>query len=353
MPTDSENRVSFGKDTQNLLVVSIIVTYADRSDFVSQVIRGCRNEGINRIILIDNGSHPRSASTYDAWASESSDITLIRLAENSGSAGGYATGIRALDGLPPGTFVWLLDDDTVPQENSLKYLMSAWEHAQQGKGVVLYANRTTRTPQYLYFGEGRISRYHPDNFMGFNFTSWFRQKVNTRSEVLNYPLVRTEYGPYGGLFTTVSMLSLAGVPDESLFTYADDHEYTLRFNSLNIAQFNVFHAQLVDVDASFDAGGLFNPTQDNTLKYRYTIRNHTWLSQRFIKNIWAYQFNKMMYLIKQLAINYRSNQDATTSFNTLIRQFLQAVRDGEAGRLGKISESSPVEKKERRMRSTQ
>ena len=87
MPTDSENRVSFGKDTQNLLVVSIIVTYADRSDFVSQVIRGCRNEGINRIILIDNGSHPRSASTYDAWASESSDITLIRLAENSGSAG--------------------------------------------------------------------------------------------------------------------------------------------------------------------------------------------------------------------------------------------------------------------------
>ena len=145
---------------------------------------------------------------------------------------------------------------------------------------------------------------------------------------------------------------MAGVPNESLFTYADDHEYTLRFNSLNIAQFNVFHAQLVDVDASFDAGGLFNPTQDNTLKYRYTIRNHTWLSQRFIKNIWAYQFNKMMYLIKQLAINYRSNQDATTSFNTLIRQFLQAVRDGEAGRFGKISESSPVEKKERRMRST-
>jgi hypothetical protein len=344
MPTDSENRVPFGKDTQNLLVVSIIVTYADRSDFVSQVIRGCRNEGINRIILIDNGSHPRSASTYDAWASESSDITLIRLAENSGSAGGYATGIRALDGLPPGTFVWLLDDDTVPQENSLKYLMSAWEHAQQGKGVVLYANRTTRTPQYLYFGEGRISRYHPDNFMGFNFTSWFRQKVNTRSEVLNYPLVRTEYGPYGGLFTTVSMLSLVGVPDESLFTYADDHDYTLRFNSPQIAQYRVFAAQLVDVDASFDSGGLFDPKLDNTLKYKYTVRNHTWLSQRYIKNNWVYEFNKLMYLIKRLAIYFINKPEHISSLVALISQFFQAVRDGEAGRLGSISESTPVKK---------
>jgi GT2 family glycosyltransferase len=345
MPSASEDHLRFIDDSKIPLVVSIIVTYANRSDFVSQVIHGCRQQGVDRIFLVDNASHQQSRSLYDAWASESTDITIIRLPENTGSAGGYATGIRAIETLPPETFVWLLDDDTVPQENSLRRLIAAWNCAHTEARVVLYANRTLRTPQYLHFGEGRISRYSPDNFMGFNFISWFTQKVKRKSEAINYPLVRTEYGPYGGLFTTVSMLSLAGVPNESLFTYADDHEYTLRFNSLNIAQFKVFHAHLVDVDTSFGTGGLFNPTQDNTLKYRYTIRNHTWLSQRFIKNIWVYQFNKMMYLIKKLAIFYKNKPEGTSSVYTLIRQFLQAVRDGEAGRLGNISESSPVKKK--------
>jgi GT2 family glycosyltransferase len=346
MSSDSENRVPISKNTYNHFVVSIIVTYSDRSDFVSEVIRGCRNEGVDRIILVDNASHSHCASMYDAWANESTDISIIRLAENTGSAGGYAAGIRALAALPPDTFVWLLDDDTVPQENSLKYLMSAWEYSNHGKGVILYANRITRTPQYLYFGEGWISRYHPDNFMGFNFTSWLRQKLNRKSDVINYPMVRTEYGPYGGLFTTVQILSMAGVPDESLFTYADDHDYTLRFNSINITQYRVFAAQLVDVDVSFDSGGLFNPKQNNTLKYRYTIRNHTWLSQRFIKNNWVYEFNKMMYLIKRLAIYFRNKPENSYSLVALISQFLQAVRDGEAGRLGNIYESSPTKVKD-------
>ncbi len=344
MPSDSENRVPFGNDTPNPLVVSIIVTYADRSDFVLQVIRGCRNEGVDRIFLVDNASCSQSASRYDVCASESTDITLIRHSENSGSAGGYAAGIRALDGLPADTFVWLLDDDTVPQENSLKYLMSGWGLVDQGKGVVLYANRTQRTPQHFHFGAGRISRYQPNNFMGFNFTSWLKLKVQSKNSAINYPLVRTEYGPYGGLFTTFKMLSLAGEPDESLFTYADDHDYTLRFNSLHIDQYRVFAAHLVDVDASFESGVLFNPKQDNSLKYRYIIRNHTWLSQRFIKNNWVYQFNKMMYLIKQLAIYFRNKPENTISLFALTSQFFQAVRDGESGRLGSISESSHVKK---------
>jgi GT2 family glycosyltransferase len=346
MSSASEDQVGLNNNTQIPLVVSIIVTYANRSDFVSQVIHGCREEGVGRIFLVDNASHPQSASQYDMWASESTDITVIRLAENTGSAGGYATGIKALAALPPDTFVWLLDDDTVPQEHSLKYMISTFECLNQGKGVVLYANRIKRTPQYHFFGEGRISRYRPDNFMGFNFISWLGQP-NKRKKIgtVNYPLVRTEYGPYGGLFTTAEILSLAGVPNELLFTYADDHDYTLRFNRLNIAQYKVFASQLDDVDASFDSGGLFDPKQNNTIKYRYTIRNHTWLSQRFIKNIWVYEFNKMMYLIKKLTIYYKRNLESTTSLFTLISQFFQAVRDGEAGRLGKISESSSLDKK--------
>jgi hypothetical protein len=225
-------------------------------------------------------------------------------------------------------------------EHSLKSLKSTWECTYQGKGVVLYANRTTRTPQSLYFGEGRISRYLPDNFMGFNFLNWLGHIIKGKKRgVINYPLVRTEYGPYGGLFTTAEILTLAGVPNELLFTYGDDHDFTLRFNLLQIDQYRVFAARLDDVDASLDSGGLFDPKQNNTLKYRYTIRNHTWLSQRFIEHQWAYQFNKVIYLIKKLVTFYiRKPSNGSTLF-ALISQFFQAVRDGETGRLGKISES--------------
>jgi GT2 family glycosyltransferase len=316
-------------------VVCIIVTYGNRSVFTLQVIQGCRAQQVQRIYLVDNASDAESASKYDDLVIRSTDIELIRLSENLGSAGGFKAGLDALTDLSTDTFVWLLDDDTVPMIDAKRAMMAAWTLAECGTKLVLYSNRIQRTSQTRFYGNGYVSRYYPNNFMGFNGLRYLKQKLTRKKMIVNCPLVRTEFGPYGGLFTTISTLQQIGFPLDSLFTYADDHEFTLRFHQVGIPQFRVYHSKLIDVDHSFESGGVLDPKQGNSSKTYYTIRNHTWLSQRFIHHRWIYQGNKILYTLRIILKYLSTSSNRPLTLFEVFRSINVAIHDGEVGRLGK------------------
>jgi GT2 family glycosyltransferase len=74
------------------------------------------------VVVVDNAS---SDGTAEAVSDAFPAVDLVRLARNTGGAGGFATGLaRALT--LGADLVWLMDDDTVPAPDALAALLDAY-----------------------------------------------------------------------------------------------------------------------------------------------------------------------------------------------------------------------------------
>ena len=321
-------------------VVAIVVTYAKRHEYVEKVMHEVFHEGVSEVVLVDNASQLESRAVYDELVQSEKRIHLIRNDENLGSSGGFKAGLQyALSYLRP-DFLWLLDDDNVPQRGSLKSLVDTWfmiATSHKVDDLALYSYRgETRAPDKRAVTHGHIKRYGKNNFMGFNFFKAFRRKfIKSACEAVNYPVVRVTFGPFGGAFFNFNVPRKVGLPSPEFFVYADDHEYSLRLNELGIQQYLVFASRLKDIDRSFDDDGLLSPNASD-LKVYYSFRNHTYLSQRFITNRIFYYFNKFIYitfLLKNLMLlSFKYKGFAKNRAKLIIK----AIVDGESSSLGKV-----------------
>lgn len=325
---------------ERLSISSIIVTYGKRVHLVRQVIGAALSEGVDNIVLVDNASVKESADALDQLVKNNPQIHLIRHEQNEGSAGGFYAGLEYVLNYAVTDYIWLLDDDNVPQQGSLKALVDTWymiTNANNVDDLALYSYRgETREPDKRAVTHGDIKGYAKNNFMGFNFFKEFQRKINKKpSDSINYPVVRVELGPYGGAFFNFNVLKKIGLPKPEFFVYADDHEYTLRLNELGIQQYLVYGSRLKDIDISFDDDGLLSP-KANDLKVYYTFRNHTYLSQRFITNKPIYILNKyifLLFLFKSLIFKSFKYKSFAKNRAKLI---IKAINDGERSLLGKV-----------------
>ena len=166
--------------------------------------------------------------------------------------------------------------------------------------------------------------------MGFRIQDFLKDKIlnNSTQYSINYPIVRVFHGPYGGAFFSFKVLNNIGLPDESFFVYADDHEFTNRINKLNIDQYLIFNSKLLDIDESFDRQGFF---ADGTTEYKvyYTFRNHVYLNQSHIKSNFIYLINKHIFIFILLC---RAIKFSIYNFKKAIKIFkviIKGINDGE------------------------
>jgi GT2 family glycosyltransferase len=321
-------------------ITTVIVTYANRHGLCEQVITSAFNEGVANIILVDNASATESAQVYEQMALEDKRIQLIRHNENLGSAGGFKAGLKFVAQDLQTDFIWLLDDDNVPQVGSLTALISTWNMLAPltlAKDVVLYSYRgDTRANDLLAVTQGYLKCYLENNFMGFNFLQAVKlrlRKYKTHSQI-NYPVVRVFLGPYGGAFLSLEIVEKIGSPSEEFFVYADDHEYTNRINSQGINQYLVYTSVLKDVDESFDQDGYLSKKVSEVRVY-YSIRNHVFLSKKYIKNRLFYNFNKFIFcslIFKKIIYIFLKDREFAQQRLALIKK---SILDGESGKLGR------------------
>jgi GT2 family glycosyltransferase len=318
--------------------VAIIVTYSNRHRLVKEVIEACIEENVSQIVLVDNGSSLESKLIYEDLVETRNNIFLISLDFNTGSSGGFKTGLEYVLNNITTDFVWLLDDDNVPQKGALNSLFHAKSsilgECSKEDDVVLYSYRgdskiLDRNAVY----NGFIKRYRSNEFMGFNILNSLKTKFKEKSEVVNFPLVRVYFGPYGGSFFSLKVLSKLGLPNENFFVYADDHEYTLRLNNLNIDQFLVYNSKILDIDYSFDETGFFGKKLLD-FKVYFTIRNHVYLNQFYITNKFCYSINKYLTLLFLFLSSFRYGFD----YKFIKKRFkliFKAINEGEKQNLGK------------------
>jgi GT2 family glycosyltransferase len=280
----------------------LTVTYGDRAHYVRQVAQRLSELGVYKLTIVDNASTPSSKTALRDLASQHSAlIELVTLERNLGSAGGFKAGLIHINNHSDCDFIWLLDDDNLPEKNALAVLLNEFGH--QGQTCCLISLRKDRLLYKKIFNEKDVKRkFNPTNgFINYSIRHWVVKKFlysKARFNVVSIP-----YGPYGGMFFPKSMLQQVGYPLESMYLYRDDHEFSHRMIKAGLKIFLCRESVVKDLEVSWQGKKKYRFLSrfmvlidgDETRAY-YMVRNSVFFEKKyFVTNRFEYAINKALY----------------------------------------------------------
>ena len=212
------------------VVCGITVTYADRFEALCKpTIERAFRAGINRMVVVDNGSTQASAQSLRAFSSERPEVMLISRKHNEGSAPAFGIGLAAASDTHP-DFIWLLDDDNWVEPSTLKQLLKV-----QAEAATLYDDPMTavcasRQPNGFHervrAGASIDSVYPPVGaFLSFDLWLHLSRRLRKPNRPAgDFPAI--PFAPYGGLLIHKDILAQVGPPWSDLVLYSDDTYWT-------------------------------------------------------------------------------------------------------------------------------
>ena len=326
-------------------IIVVTVTYGDRWPHLLQVIPAVFQQGIvDQLLIVDNASEYDVAVKIRATFPQFLDrILVLPQTENLGSAGGFSTGLKKAYELNA-DFVYLIDDDNLPEDGALPILYEGWKNVQERGLLALLSFRYQNLPNLKKAAYGEEVRYFhdkPNSFLGFSVTNALAKlskpgKVHKPGGEL-LPQVKILQAPYGGLFLPRATIDRIGFPNEDLYLYADDTEYSYRIIQQGGEILMLTASRLKDLETSWwsDSNSLNKKwsvplLEEGGFKAYYSTRNLTWfLWKNLSPNPVLFLFNGLIYLLYLLLMAIVSKR--MKAFGTILR----AVKDGLLGNLGR------------------
>lgn len=240
----------------------VTVTYGHRHQFVAALIEGARRCGAGGVVVVENGCDAESLAALEQMTMDSKGyVTLLELRENRGSAGGFRQGIRYAHAQAKYPYIWLLDDDNVPQPEALDELLRAYEQLSarhRTTAISLLSLRDTKrwvwrvangeSPETAFLRRNSFCGLHiADVLAGVGRRLW------RGAPVLRSEPVPLRFAPYGGLWMPAEVVQAIGYPDEHLYLYHDDSEYSSRIPASNAKLFLVPASRVDDIELSWCA----------------------------------------------------------------------------------------------------
>ncbi len=161
------------------------------------------------VLVVDNAS---SDGTRAMLLEEFPGVDVLALATNEGGAGGFHEGMRR--GLELGfAWLWVMDDDTIPEPTALERLLAAPERLDGLPEPVLLASRVVWT-------DGRL---HPLNPPGLRFGD-----MDLLVRASGRGLLPLRWNTFPSTLIKREALERHGLPLKHFFIWSDDIEHTLR-----------------------------------------------------------------------------------------------------------------------------
>ncbi|MCC4248097.1 MULTISPECIES: glycosyltransferase [Microbacterium] len=325
-------------------VTGATVTYGSRHDSCLAVVRRMLEAGVATVLVVDNGSAPAAAVALDAAAAESGGrIVVHRMPRNEGSAPAFAAAIAAAR--DAGTeYVWLLDDDNLPEPGALERLLSA-DRVLREAGVGLTAVAPLRVPdaepatiaEVSVVESARESPREAISFAGVEaglFARRLLERLGLRRSRPRAVGADLAYAPYGGLLVRAVVLRAIGLPRADFVLYGDDLEYTSRIVARGGRLGHVRDAVVVDprgerwMPPGFEVRAMFLSTNPALLYYFLRNRVHRELGTGRRWGV-ARVVNAALFLVLCVGCAV-----VTRRWRPL-RVIHRAVGDARAGRLGR------------------
>jgi GT2 family glycosyltransferase len=214
-----------------------------------------------KILCVDNASEDNS---FDSIKFAHPDIELIRTGKNLGYAGGNNFGIKyALE--KGADYFWLLNNDTVVDENALKELSYVFSENSDAGAV---------GSRIMYYGDRNIIWFAGGSYKKFSgMTAHYLVDQDISS--IKKPLEPAKLDFISGCSLMLSRAAIekAGLLDESLFLYFEEMDYCERLKKRGLL-FKMAPRSIVYHKISRAAVGF-------PVKFYYFTRNRLHISKKY------------------------------------------------------------------------
>ncbi len=243
-------------------IAIIVVTY-NRLELLKSCIAALQYQSYpnTEIIVVNNGS---TDGTYE-WLESHISIEKIHQ-HNSGSAGGFYAGVKFATEKKY-SYIWVMDDDVVPESDALEYLLEA-------RNIV---------GDFAFLCSKVVSK--DDVFIN-------APNIDLRPSQYNYPqwgqfseegIIRIKNATFVSLFINTTYLLEAGLPNRSFFIWGDDIDFTSRLSKIApgymVGKSKVVHLR---ADPSFPSILTEKDNRRIALHY-YNVRNNLYISRKHKK----------------------------------------------------------------------
>lgn len=292
-------------------ITAVIVTYANRAELVTQVIEECMYQGIDKIILVDNGTPPANKEKFKILQRKYTEerIFIHENESNEGSASGFSKGLRLAVSLSKkDSWVLVLDDDNKLDDGVVEYLRNIAMQSDTNKAYCCFRAEREHYNKFVQTKDPKCLTGEVNSFMLFSISEYLKVKLGIKSNKTNSNLsvsndfVPMPCGPYGGLFISVDAITMVGYPNEDLYLYFDDTEYTLEIKRKGIDLLLLQRAIIRDIDISWGSEAkkniFYHPAfSADDFRVFYSYRNRVYLENKyFVDNTFLYFLNMIVSL---------------------------------------------------------
>lgn len=288
---------------------SVIVTY-NRLPLLKECVVAVKNQTypIEQIFIVDNNSKDGTREYLETLVNDD-QIIVITLSENIGGAGGFSEGIKksVMAGVD---WVWVMDDDTVPDKDALKELIS---------GVTVSGNVGYVCSKVVWV-DGMV---HKMNVPFFGPQGQGLIPINYYTNIADVLLIQS--ASFVSVLINSEAVYKVGLPIKEFFIWGDDIEFTTRISKygyIGLYAWNsiAVHKTKVNYDAYLETA----PTE-TAWKFRYGIRNKIYLRYRRRKNKVLVFFSILnLYRRTVRRLRNRTSEDK----KIFIKELWKGVREG-------------------------
>ena len=284
-------------------IVAVVLT-RNRLNILEQCLESIQSqEETCDIIIVDNASDDGTEDMIkDSFQGDG--IHYYNTGANLGSAGGFSFGVKQAV-LLGYDYIWIMDDDVIPDKNALQELMQADKKLGGNWGCL---------SSFSYWRDGSVCKANRQKKGLFTF---FRDSDYEKD------LVPAKIVAFASMLVKRSAVEDVGIPIADYFFYTDDYEFSMRISSKYptyvVPSSRVLHAMPVNTKAS-----LLTDPPEKLWRYKYLYRNDMHCYRRFGFKGWLYVRFKQVYTFLQILIFEKNKEIKQEKINILC----DAVREG-------------------------
>jgi GT2 family glycosyltransferase len=237
-------------------IIAIVVTY-NRLHLLKKCIHVIQQQTRkpDEVIVINNGS----TDDTESWLKQQG--VYYRTFKNEGGAGGFNNGIRlAYD--QGADWIWLMDDDSMPEPTALQYLEEAIPHFDKtGLDVGFYASHVVWTDGATHL-MNKVHTYHLKREAPRECFSGYGAQYKP-----------VEAATFVSLLLSAKAVEKVGLPIKEFFIWCDDIEYTKRIVAADMWGVFVEKSRVVHETPNNYCNDVFADSAKNMWKYNYGMRN--------------------------------------------------------------------------------
>lgn len=269
-------------------VAAVVVTY-NRKDLLKQCVENllAQEEVSCDVIIIDNASTDNTAEMIETEF-QTPHVIYWNTGANLGGAGGFQFGVKKA--VESGyEYVWIMDDDTLPEKEALKELFAADKELKGNWGFL---------SSVAYWTDGSICR------MNIQKRNIFKHIGKTEYESFYAPIAMCSFV---SLLVKSDVIQEVGLPIGEYFIWTDDYEFTGRISRkypcYMVSGSKVVHAMKKHTRVNF-------ATDDAARidRYQYIYRNDVHCYRQYGIQGWLYIILKDMYSIFNVIMNAKENK---------------------------------------------